>query len=68
MRVKGSLVEHKEVTAAMGVKIVAAGLETAVAGGPLFALQNPHRHANVAARPFPFACNPPARCFMANSG
>lgn len=36
MRVKGALVEHKEVQAAMGVKIVAPGLETAVAGTSLY--------------------------------
>lgn len=35
MRVKGALVEHKEVRAAMGVKIVAPGLESAVAGTSL---------------------------------
>ena len=36
MRVKGALVDHKEVTAAMGVKIVAPGLESAVAGTSLY--------------------------------
>jgi translation initiation factor 5B len=38
MRVKGMLVEHKEVRAAMGVKIVAPGLESAVAGTSLFVI------------------------------
>lgn len=38
MRVKGALVEHKEVQAAMGVKIVAPGLETAVAGTSLYVI------------------------------
>eukprot|EP00879_Flechtneria_rotunda_P029724 GHRR01032167.1.p1 GENE.GHRR01032167.1~~GHRR01032167.1.p1 ORF type:complete len:533 (+),score=163.22 GHRR01032167.1:1023-2621(+) len=36
MRVKGALVEHKEVKAAIGVKIVAPNLESAVAGTSLF--------------------------------
>ena len=36
MRVKGTLVEHKEVVAAMGVKIVAPGLDGAVAGTQLY--------------------------------
>ncbi|KAF5841812.1 translation protein [Dunaliella salina] len=36
MRVKGELMDHKEVTAAIGVKIVAPGLETAVAGTSMF--------------------------------
>ncbi|KAF6260807.1 P-loop containing nucleoside triphosphate hydrolase protein [Scenedesmus sp. NREL 46B-D3] len=38
MRVKGMLVEHKEVRAAMGVKIVAPGLESAVAGTSLYVI------------------------------
>jgi translation initiation factor IF-2 len=38
MRVKGALVEHKEVRAAMGVKIVAPGLESAVAGTSLYVI------------------------------
>jgi hypothetical protein len=36
MRVKGDLMDHKEVRAAIGVKIVAPGLETAVAGTSMF--------------------------------
>ncbi|GIL53237.1 hypothetical protein Vafri_8897 [Volvox africanus] len=36
LRVKGSLMDHKEIRAAMGVKIVAPGLESAVAGTSLF--------------------------------
>jgi translation initiation factor 5B len=36
MRVKGALVDHKEVSAAIGVKVVAPGMETAVAGTQLF--------------------------------
>lgn len=35
MRVKGMLMDHKEIRAAMGVKIVAPGLEHAVAGTQL---------------------------------
>lgn len=35
LRVKGSLMDHKEIRAAMGVKIVAPGLESAVAGTSL---------------------------------
>lgn len=38
MRVKGMLVDHKEVHAAIGVKIVAPGLETAVAGTQLYVI------------------------------
>lgn len=37
--------EHKEIRAAMGVKIVAMGMETAVAGTQLFVVQvrgDPH--------------------------
>jgi hypothetical protein len=36
LRVKGALMDHKEIRAAMGVKIVAPGLETAIAGTSLF--------------------------------
>ncbi|KAI8476355.1 MAG: P-loop containing nucleoside triphosphate hydrolase protein [Monoraphidium minutum] len=36
MRVKGMLMDHKEIKAAMGAKIVAPGLEHAVAGTALF--------------------------------
>lgn len=36
MRVKGQLMDHKEIKAAMGAKIVAPGLEHAVAGTALF--------------------------------
>jgi translation initiation factor 5B len=36
MRVKGALMDHREITAAMGAKIVAPGLEHAVAGTSLF--------------------------------
>lgn len=36
LRVKGALMDHKEIRAAMGVKIVAPGLESAVAGTSLF--------------------------------
>ena len=32
MRVKGALMDHKEIRAAMGVRVVAPGLEQAVAG------------------------------------
>jgi translation initiation factor IF-2 len=39
MRVKGALVDHKEITAAMGVKVVAPGLESAVAGTSLLVVQ-----------------------------
>ena len=39
LRIKGSLMDHKEIRAAMGVKIVAPGLETAVAGTSLFVVQ-----------------------------
>jgi translation initiation factor 5B len=38
MRVKGQLVDWKEVRAAMGVKIVAPGLESAVAGTSMFVI------------------------------
>ena len=38
MRVKGQLMDHKEIQAAMGVRIVAPGLETAVAGTNLFVI------------------------------
>ena len=38
MRVKGSYLHHKEIKAAQGVKIVAQGLETAVAGTQLLVL------------------------------
>lgn len=36
MRVKGMLMDHKEIKASMGVKIVAPGLEMAVAGTSLY--------------------------------
>ncbi len=36
MRVKGQLMDWKEIKAAMGAKIVAPGLESAVAGTSLF--------------------------------
>jgi len=36
MRVKGELMDHKEVSAAIGVKVVAPGLESAVAGTQMF--------------------------------
>ena len=36
MRVKGQLMDHKEIRAAMGAKVVAPGLESAVAGTALF--------------------------------
>jgi translation initiation factor 5B len=36
MRVKGALVDHKEVSAAIGVKVVAPGLESAVAGTQMY--------------------------------
>jgi translation initiation factor IF-2 len=36
MRVKGQLMDHKEIKAAMGVKIVAPGLEHAVAGTSMY--------------------------------
>eukprot|EP00456_Euglypha_rotunda_P054111 TRINITY_DN4374_c0_g1_i6.p1 TRINITY_DN4374_c0_g1~~TRINITY_DN4374_c0_g1_i6.p1 ORF type:complete len:339 (+),score=59.46 TRINITY_DN4374_c0_g1_i6:1642-2658(+) len=39
IRVKGAYLPHKEVKAAMGVKIVAHGLEHAIAGAPLLVLQ-----------------------------
>lgn len=35
LRVKGSLMDHKEIRAAMGAKLVAPGLESAVAGTQL---------------------------------
>jgi translation initiation factor 5B len=38
MRVKGQLMDHKEIQAAMGVRIVAPGLESAVAGTNLFVI------------------------------
>ena len=36
MRVKGQLQDHKEIRAAMGVRVVAPGLEHAVAGTSMF--------------------------------
>jgi len=36
MRVKGQMLDHKEIKAAMGVRVVAPGLEHAVAGTQLF--------------------------------
>jgi len=36
MRVKGALVDHKEVSAAIGVKVVAPGMESAVAGTQMY--------------------------------
>eukprot|EP00201_Polytomella_parva_P022057 CAMPEP_0175050096 /NCGR_PEP_ID=MMETSP0052_2-20121109/7081_1 /TAXON_ID=51329 ORGANISM="Polytomella parva, Strain SAG 63-3" /NCGR_SAMPLE_ID=MMETSP0052_2 /ASSEMBLY_ACC=CAM_ASM_000194 /LENGTH=1000 /DNA_ID=CAMNT_0016314285 /DNA_START=35 /DNA_END=3037 /DNA_ORIENTATION=+ len=38
LRIKGQLMDHKEIKAAMGVKIVAPGLETAVAGTSMFVI------------------------------
>lgn len=50
MRVKGALMDHKEIRAAMGVKIVAPGLEHAVAGTSMYVVSTtrcfgaqPHR-------------------------
>ena len=39
MRVKGALMDHKEIRAAMGVRVVAPGLEHAVAGTSLFVIR-----------------------------
>ena len=36
MRVKGAMMDHKEIRAAMGVRVVAPGLEQAVAGTSMF--------------------------------
>ena len=38
MRVKGSYIHHKEINGAQGVKIVATGLESVLAGTPVFVL------------------------------
>lgn len=38
MRVKGALMDHKEIYAAMGVRVVAPGLETAVAGTSMYVI------------------------------
>jgi hypothetical protein len=40
MRVKGQLMDHKEIRAAMGVKIVAPGLEHAVAGTSMYVVSD----------------------------
>jgi translation initiation factor IF-2 len=60
MRVKGLLMDHKEIKAAMGVKVVAPGLEMAVAGTSMFVVggrttRPPHRPCR---RP---PARPPAR-------
>ena len=39
MRVKGQMMDHKEIRAAMGVRIVAPGLEQAVAGTSMFVIR-----------------------------
>ncbi len=44
-RVKGLMVDHKEVRAAMGVRVVAPGLETAVAGTQMFVVGAAHCRA-----------------------
>ena len=40
-RVKGSYMKHREVKAAMGLKVVAPGLEHCIAGGQLLVCKNP---------------------------
>ncbi|XP_058769868.1 eukaryotic translation initiation factor 5B-like isoform X2 [Vicia villosa] len=39
LRVKGSYIHHKEIKAAMGIKITAQGLEHAIAGGSLYVVK-----------------------------
>ena len=39
MRVKGAMMDHKEIRAAMGVRVVAPGLEQAVAGTSMFVVR-----------------------------
>ena len=40
MRVKGEYIHHKEIHASIGLKICASGLESALAGSPLFVAHN----------------------------
>ncbi|KAL5069734.1 hypothetical protein RYX36_020621 [Vicia faba] len=39
LRIKGSYIHHKEIKAAMGIKITAQGLEHAIAGGSLYVVK-----------------------------
>ena len=39
LRIKGVLMDHKEIRASMGVKIVAPGLESAVAGTSMYVVR-----------------------------
>ncbi|GAU13351.1 hypothetical protein TSUD_43050 [Trifolium subterraneum] len=41
LRVKGSYIHHKEIKAAMGIKITAQGLEHAIAGASLYVIGTP---------------------------
>lgn len=39
LRIKGALMDHKEIRAAMGVKVVAPGMESAIAGTSMFVIK-----------------------------